>query len=339
LGFRTILEAVGHVEVLDTRGAVTHWKAKGLDISPILAEPVNHYGQTFHQSVGQDHGLDEALDRKLIELASAALDHGERVSLDLPIRNVNRTVGTMLGSELTRRYGAAGLPDATIDIEFTGSAGQSLGAFMPHGISIRLTGDANDYVGKGLSGGRIVIRPSTDSAIVAHDNVIAGNVIGYGATAGQIFLSGTVGERFCVRNSGADAVVEGVGDHGCEYMSGGRAVILGVTGRNFGAGMSGGAAYVFDEDGLFADRVNFDMVALEALEGDDAAGVRSLIEQHVELTGSRRGAELLGDWEANVKRFHKVMPIDYSRVLAAFEQASSAGLDEAATLALVMGGK
>ena len=339
LGFRTLLEAVGHVELLDVQGAINHWKAKGLDISPILAQPNNHYNQTFHQSVSQDHGLDEALDRKLIELASAALEHGEQVSLDLPIRNVNRTVGTMLGSELTRRHGAAGLPDDTINIEFTGSAGQSLGAFMPRGISIRLTGDANDYVGKGLSGGRIVVRPSTESPIVAHDNVIAGNVIAYGATAGQIFLSGVVGERFCVRNSGVDAVVEGVGDHGCEYMTGGRAVVLGLTGRNFGAGMSGGAAYVFDEDGLFADRVNFDMVALEKLEGNDADGVKALIEQHHELTGSERAAELLSDWETSVTRFHKVMPIDYARVLAAFEQAEAEGLDEDATLALVMGGK
>jgi glutamate synthase (NADPH) large chain len=339
LGFQTLLEAVGHVEMLDTRAAVDHWKAKGLDLGPILAEPQNRYGQTFHQSVGQDHGLDEALDRKLIELASAALEHGESVQLDLPIRNVNRTVGTMLGSELTRRYGATGLPDDTIAIEFTGSAGQSLGAFMPRGITIRLTGDANDYVGKGLSGGRIVVRPSADSSTAAHDNVIAGNVIGYGATAGEIFLSGVVGERFCVRNSGATAVVEGIGDHGCEYMTGGTAVVLGRTGRNFGAGMSGGAAYVFDEDGLFADRVNYEMVALERLTGDEADRLRLLIERHRALTNSVRAADILSDWEAHAHRFHKVMPIDYARVLRAFERAAADGLDEDETLALVMGGK
>ena len=247
LGFRTLAEAIGHAEMLDTRQAVEHWKASGLDLSPILHVPeFDESVQDRHCTKSQDHGLDRALDNTLIQLCEGALEDGQPVTLELPIRNVNRTVGTMLGYELTKRYGGGGLPDDTIQIRFTGSAGQSFGAFVPSGITLRLEGDANDYVGKGLSGGRIIVFPSPDSPFVAEENIIAGNVILYGATAGEVFLRGVVGERFCVRNSGATAVVEGVGDHGCEYMTGGRVVVLGPTGRNFGAGMSGGIAYVHD---------------------------------------------------------------------------------------------
>ncbi|MGH3575242.1 MAG: glutamate synthase-related protein, partial [Pseudonocardiaceae bacterium] len=254
LGFRTLEEAIGRTEMLDTRPAIEHWKAAGLDLSPILHLPSDMDPEApRHRTREQDHGLDKALDNTLIQLCEGALDGGEPVRLDLPVRNVNRTVGTMLGSHLTRRWGGAGLPDNTIDITLTGSAGQSFGAFLPRGITLRLVGDANDYVGKGLSGGRITVRPHPDAQFTAEHNIIAGNVILYGATSGELFLRGIVGERFCVRNSGALAVVEGVGDHGCEYMTGGRVVVLGSIGRNFAAGMSGGVAYVLD---LPTQRVN-----------------------------------------------------------------------------------
>ena len=263
LGFRTLAEAIGRSDALDVSNAVDHWKAAGLDLRPILYTPELPDGAARHQVQDQDHGLDQALDNKLIEIAQPALENGTPVVADLAINNVNRTVGTMLGHELTKRWGSNGLPDDTIHYRFSGSAGNSFGAFVPSGITLDLTGDANDYVGKGLSGGRIIVRPPADVAFVPEENVIAGNVILYGATGGELFLRGLVGERFCVRNSGAIAVVEGVGDHGCEYMTGGRAVILGPTGRNFGAGMSGGMALVLDSDGGFASRVNLEMVDLE----------------------------------------------------------------------------
>ncbi|MDH3705002.1 MAG: glutamate synthase-related protein, partial [Acidimicrobiia bacterium] len=333
LGFRTLDEAIGHVECLDTSAAVNHWKASGLDLTPILYQPELPEGASLRQTTGQDHGLDAALDRTLIELAQPALEDAQPVTLDLPIRNVNRTVGTMLGSELTSRYGGAGLPDDTIVINFKGSAGNSFGAFLPSGITLRLEGDANDYTGKGLSGGRIVVRPPDDAAFVAEENVIAGNVILYGATGGELFLRGLVGERFCVRNSGALAVVEGIGDHGCEYMTGGRAVILGATGRNFGAGMSGGVAYVLDEDGAFAKRVNPEMVDLDSLDADDIAFLLDAIERHHKETDSAVAASLLADWPASqAGRFVKVMPRDYKRVLEAQAQARSAGTDETAAV-------
>ncbi len=336
LGFRTVAEMIGHVEVLDTRAAVTHWKAKGLDISPILATPQNPYGQTMHQSVPQDHGLHEALDQQLLALAAPAIERGEAVKIELPIRNVNRTVGTMLGSAVTKAHGGAGLPDGTIDVSFRGSAGQSFGAFLPAGITLRLEGDANDYVAKGLSGGRVVVRPDRDSRFDAASNVIAGNVIGYGATGGEIFLSGVVGERFCVRNSGATAVVEGVGDHGCEYMTGGRVVVLGPTGRNFGAGMSGGVAFVYDHDDVFGAKLNREMVDLQGLDADDVAFLEATIRAHVEHTGSAAGRAIVDRWDAERGRFKKVMPRDYARVLNVMKQAEADGLDEAATLDKVM---
>ena len=336
LGFRTLLEAIGHAELLDTRPAVDHWKAKGLDLSPILAAAQNPYRQTRHQSVPQDHGLDRALDAELIRECQAAIHDGQRVQLSRPISNVNRTVGTMLGHEVTKHWKRQPLADGTIEINFTGSAGQSFGAFVPAGITLRLEGDANDYVGKGLSGGRLIVHPHRRATFAAEDNTVAGNVIGYGATSGEIWLRGLVGERFCVRNSGALAVVEGVGDHGCEYMTGGRVVVLGPTGRNFGAGMSGGVAFVLDADDTFAGRLNTDMVVLDELDDDDRAFLRSTVRQHGILTGSAVAARLLADWDGVVSTFRKVMPIDYKRVLAVMKEAQDAGLDEATTLDRVM---
>ncbi len=321
MGFRTLDEMIGRSDRLDFKAAVDHWKAKGLDLSPILHQPdvPATVGRRCVQA--QDHGLDKALDNELIRRAEDALAHGRTVEFSLPIRNVNRTVGTMLGSELTRRRGAAGLPDDTIRINFTGSAGQSFGAFVPRGISLSIEGDANDYWGKGLSGGRLVIHPPRRSPFVAEDNIIIGNVALYGATGGTAFVRGVAGERFCVRNSGAHAVVEGIGDHGCEYMTGGRAVILGRAGRNFAAGMSGGIAYVLDEDADFERRCNPGMVDLDELADDDEAFVRRLVGRHVELTGSTRGRRVLDDWAACRARFVKVMPRDYKRVLAAEARA------------------
>ncbi len=324
LGFRSLDEAIGHVEMLDTREAVEHWKASGLDLSPILHMPQLTEGTPLRKVVEQDHGLDKALDNTLIQLAEGALEYGDRVTLELPIRNVNRTVGTMLGHEVTRRYGGEGLPDNTIDIAFTGSAGNSFGAFVPRGITLRLTGDVNDYVGKGLSGGRIIVRPHPDAPFAAETQVIAGNVALYGATSGEAFLRGLAGERFAVRNSGATAVVEGVGDHGCEYMTGGRVVVLGPTGRNFAAGMSGGIAYVLD---LRPERVNREMVDLEEPDEQDAEFLREIVERHLAETGSTVAKALLADWDAALKRFSKIMPLDYKRVLAARAAAEAEGRD------------
>ncbi len=336
LGFRTMDEMIGHVEALDARKAIEHWKASGLDISPILAVPQNPYRQTLIQSVGQDHGLDEALDQQLIELAQPAILDGHQVSIDLPVRNVNRTVGTLLGHEVTKKWRGAGLTDGTIDITLTGSAGQSLGAFLPAGIQIRLVGDANDYVGKGLSGGRLIVHPDPSATFVAEDQIIAGNVIGYGATGGEIFLRGVVGERFCVRNSGAIAVSEGVGDHGCEYMTGGRVVVLGPTGRNFGAGMSGGIAYVHDPSEVFASKVNYEMVALEPLDDTDREFLVDTIRRHQEFTGSPVAAQILDNVDTSLGSFRKVMPKDYKRVLTVIAESKAAGLDDAATVDKIM---
>ena len=276
LGFRSIAEAIGHAEMLDTRAAVDHWKAHGLDLGPILELAFNPYeGQDLYNTKAQDHGLDKALDQELLREAVPALERGERVHIERPIRNVNRTVGTLLGSALTRKWGGDGLPDDTITVHLRGSAGQSLGAFLPRGITLRLEGDANDYAGKGLSGGHVVCFPDRAAPFEAEDNIIAGNVALYGATSGEAFFRGIVGERFCVRNSGATAVVEGVGDHGCEYMTGGRVVVLGPTGRNFGAGMSGGIAFVYDPTDAFPALVNYELVELEPLDDHDREWLRS----------------------------------------------------------------
>jgi glutamate synthase (NADPH/NADH) large chain len=336
LGFRTLKEAVGHVELINAEQAVNHWKAQGLDISPILAVPQNPYGSTPFMSVAQDHGLADALDNELISLSREAIADARPVNIALPIRNVNRTVGTMLGYEVTKAWGGNGLPDGTINIHFTGSAGQSFGAFVPAGIEMRLEGDCNDYLGKGLSGGRIILHPHRESAFVAEENVIAGNVIGYGATSGEIFIRGTVGERFCVRNSGATAVVEGVGDHGCEYMTGGRVVVLGETGRNFAAGMSGGIAYVYDPDEEFSGNVNYDMVDLEAVLGEDSEWLRATIERHGALTGSAVAERILSAWTIEASYFRKVMPRDYKSVLAVLAAAKAEGLTEEQTSDRVM---
>jgi glutamate synthase (NADPH/NADH) large chain len=321
LGFRTLQEAIGHVEFLDTRKAVDHWKAAGLNLEPLLVRP--DVDSALHNTTKQDHGLDAALDNQLIELAQPALTKGESVKIDLPVRNVNRTVGTMLGAEVTRKYGAEGLPAGTIDVTLHGSAGQSLGAFIPRGVAIRLYGDSNDYVGKGISGGRVVVRPDVKATFPSQDNVIAGNVIGYGATAGEIFIRGVVGERFCVRNSGALAIVEGIGDHGCEYMTGGTVVVLGRTGRNIAAGMSGGRAFVLDLD---AANVNSDMVDVLAVPQDQKEILKDHISKYFAETGSEVANVLLKDWEKSLARISLIMPRDYARVLAAMERATREGL-------------
>ena len=324
LGFRSLEEAIGRADVLDVDAATQHWKSRHLDLSPIFEVGDHAADAPRHRTREQDHGLDKALDNTMIQLAEGALRDGDQVTLDLPVRNVNRTVGTMLGSELTRAHGGKGLPDDTIDVTLTGSAGQSFGAFVPKGITLRLVGDTNDYFGKGLSGGRLTLRPDPAAPFPAEENVIAGNVIGYGATAGEMYIRGVVGERFCVRNSGAVAVVEGVGDHGCEYMTGGQVVVLGRTGRNFAAGMSGGVAYVLDLD---TKRVNPEMVDLDPLTDEDRSIIRDRVERHHAETGSTVAHDLLVDWDAAAERFGKVMPKDYKRVLLATENAEREGRD------------
>jgi glutamate synthase (NADPH/NADH) large chain len=324
LGFRTLADAVGHAELLERRAVAGHPKAAGLDLAPLLAVPALPPGAARRNAVSQDHGLRQALDNTLIELAEGALRDGRPVTLELPVRNVNRSVGTMLGHEVTRRWGGDGLPDGAIDISFRGSAGQSFGAFLPRGITLRLAGDANDYLGKGLSGGRIIAAPDPAAMFAAEDQVIAGNVIGYGATSGEMYLRGVVGERFCVRNSGATAIAEGTGDHGCEYMTGGRVAVLGPVGRNFAAGMSGGIAYLLDPD---PGQVNAEMADLEPLGRGDEEFLAGVIGRHLAETGSAVAASLLADWDAALARFGRVMPKDYKRVLAAARRAEREGRD------------
>ncbi|MFE4454952.1 glutamate synthase large subunit [Streptomyces sp. NPDC056796] len=339
LGFRTIEEAVGHAELLDTERAVTHWKAQGLDLAPLFYVPELPEGAARHRVNEQDHGLAKALDNELIKLAADALgadsaEAAQPVRAQIAIRNINRTVGTMLGHEVTRKFGGAGLPDDTIDITFTGSAGQSFGAFVPRGVTLRLEGDANDYVGKGLSGGRVIVRPDRGADHLAEYSTIAGNTIGYGATGGELFLRGRTGERFCVRNSGATVVSEGVGDHGCEYMTGGHAVVLGETGRNFAAGMSGGIAYVVDLD---LDNVNTgNLGAVEALDDTDRQWLHDVVRRHQEETGSTVAGKLLADWDSAAARFSKIIPSTYKAVLAAKDAAELAGLSEQETTEKMM---
>ena len=341
LGLRSLEEAVGRLDLLDVQPAIDHWKAAGLDLTPILFEPDVPREAPRRNVHSQDHGLDKALDVRLIEACAPALERAEPVEVEMPIRNVNRTVGTMLGYEVTRRYGGAGLADETISLKFTGSAGQSFGAFLPRGITMKLRGDANDYLAKGLSGGRIVVCPPAGSRFRAEDNVIAGNVILYGATSGEVFIRGQVGERFCVRNSGASAVVEGVGDHGCEYMTGGRVVVLGPCGRNFGAGMSGGVAFVYcpdDQGKSFLEHLNTDMVFLEELDTDDMEWLHSIVKRHADLTGSEVAAGLLSRWEESLGSIVKVMPTEYRRVLDATERALADGVSvEDAVMAVARG--
>ena len=322
LGFKTLDEAIGHSEILDTRKAISHWKASGLDLSPILHKVDIDKNASLRQTTTQDHGLSKALDNKLIEICQPALQKGELVRAQFEIRNVNRTVGTMLGSQITRKYGGQGLPTGTIELTFNGTAGQSFGAFIPQGLTLRLEGDTNDYLGKGLSGGKIVIRPDRKAKFESSLNVIAGNVAAYGATSGTLFVRGLVGERFCVRNSGATAVVEGVGDHACEYMTGGKVVVLGQTGRNFAAGMSGGIAYVVD---LNVENVNSEMVELESLDDNDKEFLSSILKDYLEETDSPLAKQLLEDKE--FKKFTKVMPREYKRVLLAQAKAKKDGTD------------
>ena len=341
LGFRSIEEAIGRVDCLDIDQAVDHWKADGLDLSPILHIPTSPWEQDRFCSKQQEHGLQKALDQQLIEQAQEAIKSGSPVEITSPISNVNRTVGTLLGHHVTKAHGGQGLPKDTITVILTGSAGQSFGAFVPSGITLRLSGDANDYLGKGLSGGRIVVRPPIDSAteFVAEENVIAGNVILYGATSGEVFIRGTVGERFCVRNSGATAVVEGVGDHACEYMTGGEVVVLGPTGRNFGAGMSGGVAFIYDPEDEFHRSLNTEMVDLEtSIDDEDADFLRDVIRRHHDETGSEVASAILDRWHQQVRYFKKVMPKDYKRVIEAIAAAEEHGQDvEEAVMAAAKG--
>jgi len=337
LGFRSIDEAIGHTEVLDVRSAIDHWKAAGLDLTPILAQAENPYeGQSRFQTRGQDHRLERALDRILIEKSADAIANGTPVAIESCVRNTNRTVGAQLGAEITKRWGGEGLPDNTISIHLRGSAGQSFAAFVPRGITLRLEGDANDYTAKGLSGGIVIVHPDRNATFAAEENIVAGNVALYGATSGEAYIRGVVGERFCVRNSGATAVVEGIGDHGCEYMTGGRVVVLGSTGRNFAAGMSGGIAYVYDPYGHFPSLVNYEMVELEPLSDLDREWLRATVERHRELTGSEVADGLLTQWESEVDSFRKIMPKDFKRVLSVMEEAAASGLSEDETLARVM---
>jgi glutamate synthase (NADPH/NADH) large chain len=324
LGFRTLDEAIGHVEFIKADHAIDHWKAAGLDLSPILHQPALPPGGGLRKLVDQEHGLEKALDMSLIDMCAGALATGEPVRAQLPIRNVNRTVGTMLGSEVTRKYGAEGLPEGTIDLTFTGSAGQSFGAFVPCGITLRIEGDVNDYLGKGLSGGRLIVRPDRLAPFIAEDHTIAGNVIAYGATSGDIFIRGKGGERCCVRNSGATVVVEGAGDHLCEYMTGGHVIVLGEVGRNAAAGMSGGVAYLLDLDD---EAVNRDMVDIEDISEGDSIFLANIIERHAAETGSEVASRLLADWSASAERFKKIMPRDYRRVLEAIARAEDVGED------------
>ncbi|RNA65804.1 glutamate synthase large subunit [Prosthecochloris sp. ZM_2] len=329
LGVRSLNELVGRTDLLEMKKAVSHWKAEGLDLSKILyqAEP-GEQDQSVYNTCAQDHGLDESLDMQtLLKLCEPAIKRGEKVNTNLPIRNINRVVGTMVGNEVTKAYGSEGLPDDTIHLKFNGSAGQSFGAFIPKGMTLELEGDANDYIGKGLSGGRIVVYPPAQSTFVPEENIIVGNVAFYGATSGEAYIRGMAGERFCVRNSGLKAVVEAVGDHGCEYMTGGTVVILGPTGKNFAAGMSGGIAYVYDKDNSFTSQCNCDMIGLDTLEEEDEIReLRSMIERHLELTGSWCASEVLDDWDAAVGRFVKVIPHDYKRAILAMKEVTEAGM-------------
>jgi glutamate synthase (ferredoxin) len=328
LGFRTVSEMVGRVDKLEARQALQHWKAKGIDLSPLLWKPDVGADVGQYCQIPQDHGLDKALDRTtLLDLCQPALDRGEKVKATLPIHNVNRVVGTMVGSEITRRYGVEGLPEDTIHLHFKGSAGQSFGAFIPNGMTLELEGDGNDYFGKGLSGGKLICYPSEGSTFRAEENVIIGNVALYGATSGEAYIRGVAGERFGVRNSGVHAVVEGVGDHGCEYMTGGRVVVLGQTGRNFAAGMSGGIAYVVDWHGDFAKRVNREMVDLETLtDADEITEVKAMIQRHADYTNSDLGWRVLLRWDELLPKIVKVMPRDYKRVLKAIAHVTAQGL-------------
>jgi glutamate synthase (ferredoxin) len=327
LGFRKLEDMVGRTDMLEARHAVDHWKARGIDLSNLLYSPKVGPEVGKFCSESQDHGIDKSMDiTTLLPLCKDAIEKGEKVKATLPIRNVNRTVGTILGNEITKRHWQ-GLPDDTVHLHFQGSAGQSFGAFVPKGVTLEIEGDTNDYIGKGLSGGRLLVYPPAASTFAAEENIIAGNTALYGATSGELFLRGMAGERFAVRNSGVDTVVEGVGDHGCEYMTGGRVVVLGTTGRNFAAGMSGGIAYVLDEKGDFATRCNAGMVDLLKLEDkEEIDSLYELIKKHADLTKSQKAFKVIALWEQSVPQFVKVLPRDYARVLKALKKAKDDGL-------------
>jgi glutamate synthase (ferredoxin) len=335
LGFRTINEMVGRADRLEVRPAVEHWKAKGLDYAAILYQPKVGSDVGRYCEIPQNHGLENALDNQvLLDLAVPALERREKIKATLGIRNTNRVVGTILGSEITRRFGPEGLPEDTVHFHFEGSAGQSFGAFLPPGMTLELEGDANDYFGKGLSGGKLILYPPEGSTFAPEENIIVGNVAFYGATGGEAYIRGMAGERFGVRNSGVRAVVEGVGDHGCEYMTGGKVVVIGATGRNFAAGMSGGVAYVLDDDGVFKNRCNSETVGLERLNDRDLQEVEEMLRRHAVYTRSARAWQLLALWEETAVKFVKVMPKDYRRVLEELEKAEAMGLaGEAALMA------
>jgi glutamate synthase (ferredoxin) len=330
LGYQSFDSMVGRSERIEMRRAVDHWKARNLDFSRILYKPTvaKDVRRTF--SLRQEHGLEEALDRTtLISLCRPALENRTPVSATLPIQNGNRAVGTMLGSELTKKWGAEGLPDDTIKLRFLGSAGQSFGAFIPRGMTLLLEGDANDYVGKGISGGKIVVVPPAGTTFVPEENVIIGNVAFYGGTAGEAYVRGVAGERFCVRNSGVTAVVEAIGDHGCEYMTGGQVVVIGRVGRNFAAGMSGGVAWVLDEDGSFPRRCNMELVSLSPVADAASEGIlKELVRRHATATKSDRARKILDSWEAYLPKFVMILPNDYRRVLEAQERMRERGLPE-----------
>jgi glutamate synthase (ferredoxin) len=328
LGFKQMNKMIGRVDRLEVKKAIEHWKAKGLDYTKILQQPEVPTSVGRFCQIGQDHGLEKALDNTVLQrLCVPAIERKEKVVAVLPIRNVNRVVGTIVGSEITRKWGPEGLPEDCIEIHFTGSAGQSFGAFMPKGMTFYLEGDSNDYVGKGLSGGKIIVYPPAPATFVPEENIIIGNVAFYGATSGEAYIRGMAGERFCVRNSGITAVVESVGDHGCEYMTGGRVVVLGPTGRNFAAGMSGGVAYVLDETGDFPKRCNQQMVSLEKLEDpDEIEQVWKMIQRHQTYTRSTRAGVILAKWQSMVPKFVKVMPKDYKRVLQSLRRVQESGL-------------
>jgi glutamate synthase domain-containing protein 3 len=317
LGFRRFEDMIGRVDLIETNPAVDHWKARGLDLEPLLMVPEVDAPEDRRHSTHQAADLGDMLDNEILARCGDSLDSGDPVRMRLPVRNVHRCVGAMLSGEIARRHGAEGLPDGAIDVELDGAAGQSFGAWLANGVTLTLRGEANDYVGKGLSGGRLVILPPDSATRRAEDNIIIGNVALYGATSGEAFIRGVAGERCCVRNSGAVAVVEGVGDHGCEYMTGGTVVVLGATGRNFAAGMSGGVAYVLDDERTFAERCNRASVALEPLGVDDHELVRGLLERHLALTGSAVAKRLLRTWAQERERFVKVMPEEYRRALRA----------------------
>jgi len=336
IGIAKFSDLIGRADLLDMQAGIDHWKINGLDFSKIFHLPDMPASVARYHVEDQEHGLVNALDNALIKQAKAAIENGEKVVIDTPILNTNRTVGTMLSNQIAKKYGNAGLPNDTININFTGTSGQSFAAFLAKGITFTLTGEGNDYVGKGLSGGRIIIKPPVAFRGISHENIIVGNTVMYGATAGETYFSGVAGERFCVRNSGASTVVEGVGNHGCEYMTGGTVVVLGVTGQNFAAGMSGGVAYIYDMDGQFAKRCNMSMVTLEKVESADAGigkvqhlgqadevTLKGLIQNHADLTDSQRAKAILADWGNQRAKFVKVMPVEYKRALTELAATAS----------------